>query len=68
MMEGTADDWAKNYVEQAMEQKHWGTFKENLAACFTNQDEQKKALVKLEHFRQGSLSAKQYYLQVDQLI
>jgi hypothetical protein len=71
MMEGTDDDWAENYVEQAMEQKQWGTFEqfeENLATSFTDQDEQKKALVKLECLRLGSLSAKQYYLQVDQSI
>jgi hypothetical protein len=28
MTEGTTNDWAENYMEQAMEQKWWGSFEQ----------------------------------------
>ena len=64
MKEGAANEWAQNFTDTAFANDSWGTFSqlmEALQTAFGDPNEAKDSQFRLESFKQGSLTAQEFF-------
>ena len=64
MKEGSANEWAQNYTDSHLDDDNWGTFDnflKLLRQAFGDPNEAKDAQHRLESFKQGTLTASEFF-------